>query len=303
MNNFVSINNISQLHQLFSLDKPRHPLISIIKNENVSYPADFGKYRYIFDLYVIAFKSGVSGTCGYGRSSYDFEEGTILFTSPGQVITIGESQKQADTTEGWTIFFHPDLIRKSPLGNSINSYSFFSYDIQEALHLSNTEKETLTELVQKIRQEYNHEIDRYTQKLIISNIELLLDYCTRYFDRQFYTRTNLNKDVVGKFEKYIKEYFESDKLAVSGIPTVQYIGSQLAISPNYLSDLLKKETGRNTQEHIHFYLIEKAKTILLNSVGSVSEIAYELGFQYPQHFSKIFKNKTGMSPKDFRSLN
>jgi AraC-like DNA-binding protein len=303
MKEIKTIKSITEVHQLLGLEKPQHPLVSVVNNENVCFTADLRNSRYVFDLYLISLKSGVSGSLGYGRNSYDFEEGTMIFTSPGQVITVGELQKEENKLDGWTLLFHPDLIRKSGLGKTIEHYSFFSYDANEALHLSDKEKNSITDLVIKIKEECNQNIDRHTQKLIISNIELLLDYCTRYFDRQFATRTNFNKDIVTKFENFVKDYFNSDKLAELGIPTVQYIGKQLSMSPNYLSDLLKKETGRNAQEYIHMYLIEKAKNTLLNSSQSVSEIAYELGFAYPQHFAKLFKNRTGLSPTEFRNLN
>ena len=202
-----------------------------------------------------------------------------------------------------TLLFHPDLIRKTELGNKIDRYSFFDYATNEALHVSDDEKTSVTEIVNKIEKEYNNNIDAHSQTLIISNLELLLNYCTRYYDRQFYTRTNFNKDLVSQFEQFLKNYYQSDKPIEIGFPTVQYCGHSLNMSPKYLSDLLRKETGRNTQDHIHQFVIDKAKTILLNSNKSVSEIAYELGFEYPQYFSKMFKKKTAMSPIEFRNLN
>ncbi len=245
--------------------------------------------------------------CGvllYGKNSYDYEEGTLVFTAPGQVIEYeGDFKISDDGNEGWTLVFHPDLIRKSDLAEKINRYSFFNYDVNEALHLSDDERNTIEELLDKIIKEYSQNLDRYSQHLIVSNIELLLDYCLRFYDRQFYTRTNLNNDFVSKFERTLQEYYQSNKASEIGIPNVNYFAKELSLSSNYLSDLLKKETGKTTQEHIHLFIIEKAKTRLLNSDNSISEIGYALGFEYPQHFSNLFKAKTGFSPRDYRHLN
>ncbi|MCG8124397.1 MAG: helix-turn-helix transcriptional regulator, partial [Candidatus Thiodiazotropha taylori] len=199
--------------------------------------------------------------------------------------------------------FHPDLIRKSSLGNNIDHYSFFSYEIHEALHLSEDERVSITGLVRKIETEYQQSIDRHTQKLIVSNIELLLDYCTRFYDRQFYVRTNLNQDFVTRFENLLRDYFNSEKPLDLGVPSVKYCGERLNMSPSYLSDLLKKETGRTVQQHIQDTVIDKAKNLLLSTNEQVSQIAYGLGFDYPQHFSKLFKSRTGMSPAEYRRLN
>ncbi|MBR8537804.1 AraC family transcriptional regulator [Carboxylicivirga sediminis] len=204
---------------------------------------------------------------------------------------------------GWSLNFHPDLIRRSHLGQHIDDYSFFSYEVNEALHLSDMEKQTIGEIRDKIIHEYRANIDKHSQKLIISNIELMLDYCTRFYDRQFYTRENLNKDTISRFERLLKEYYASDKPLETGLPTVKYCGAELNLSANYLSDLLKKETGRNTQEHIHNFIVDRAKTNLLNTTEPVSQIAYSLGFEYPQHFSKVFKKKTGVSPAEYRHSN
>jgi len=205
--------------------------------------------------------------------------------------------------DGWTLVFHPDLFRKSNLSNTINKYSFFHYDSNEALHLSEKERSSLEDLLEKIVQEYSHMLDRHSQNLIISNIELFLDYCLRFYDRQFYSRTNLNSDTVSKFERLLIHYYDTDKAGQHGIPSVDYCAKQLNLSPNYLSDLLKRETGKTTLEHIHFRLIESAKNSLLNSSDTISGIAYSLGFDYPQHFSNLFKSKTGFSPKEYRRLN
>ena len=260
---------------------------------------DYGDITYIFDFFQISLKLGIKGNLAYGRNSYDFEEGTMVFMKPNQTIKI-ENREEYEGSSGWTLLIHPDLLRKSELGRKIDDYSFFSYDANEALHLSEEEIETVSEVVEKIEKEYNQNIDKHSQTLIISNIELLLNYCTRFYDRQFYTRTNLNQDFVSKFEKMLKEYFGSERHLVEGIPTVKFCGEELNMSGHYLSDLLKKETGMSAQEHIHKFIIEKAKNLLLGTKNSVSQIAYDLGFEYPQHFSKIFKSKTGLSPAEYR---
>ncbi len=303
MSKIIRISTISEIHNFLHIEKPKHPLVSVIRIGEKWKSIDFGDFRYSIDLYNISFKDGISGSMGYGRNSYDFQEGTIIFTAPGQTLQFDHHKNFPEESNGWSLLFHPDLIRKSELGRKIDSYSFFSYHANEALHLSEDEKDSLQEIIVKIEKEYVQNIDRHSQELILSNIKLLLDYCTRYFDRQFYTRTNLNKDVVSDFEQFLKNYFHSDQPSLHGVPSVSYCGEKLNMSPYYLSDLLKKETGRNAQEHIHYYLIERAKTVLLNSNNTVSQIAYGLGFEYPQHFSKVFKNKTGMTPSQYRSLN
>lgn len=302
MAELISIKSITEAHDLLGLEKPGHPLVSVFRHNKETFRNYSGDIRVVLDLYLVSLKDGISGSLGYGRNSYDFHEGTMIFTSPGQVLT-PEENENLDNFGGWTLLLHPDLLRKSELGNTIDDYSFFSYDVHEALHVSDDEKRTLTQILEKIENEYNQNIDKHSQNLIVSNIKLLLDYCTRYYDRQFYTRTNLNKDVVTKFELLLKDYYRSDKPLELGLPTVKFCGAELGLSPNYLSDLLKKLSGRNAQEQIHFFLIDKAKTKLLNSTAAISRIAYDLGFDYPQHFSKMFKSKTGMSPAEFRSLN
>lgn len=254
------------------------------------------------DLYQISLKNGIAGNISYGRNSYDFHDGTMVFTKPNQSMKFS-TQEDFSNVSGLTIIFHPDLIRKSELGKTIHQYDFFSYQIYEALHLSDDEQKTVTELAEKIKQEYAYIIDRHSQELMASNIKLLLDYCTRYYDRQFYTRSNINKDLVSKFENLLIDYFKQEKQNEIGVPTVKYFGEAMNMSPHYLSDLLKKETNRSTQDHIYYFLIEQAKTSLLNSSDTVSQVAYSLGFDYPNHFSKLFKSKTGMSPIEFRNHN
>jgi len=298
----IRIQSVSQIHEFFGLHKPKHPLVSVLPITDEMTNFDYGEATYLFDLYQISLKKGIKGSISYGRNSYDFQEGTMVFTKPDQSLKI-ESSEDYSGSSGWTLIFHPDLIRKAELGQAIDRYSFFSYDVSEALHLSDDEQTTLTELVDKIEKEYSQVIDRHSQELIISNIKLLLDYCTRYYDRQFYTRTNHHQDFVTKFEGLLKAYYESDRPLELGVPTVKYCGAEMNMSAHYLSDLLRKETGRSAQDHIYFFLMERAKTKLLNSQDSISQVAYSLGFEYPNHFSKLFRSKTGMSPAEYRNLN
>ncbi|MEO1260796.1 MAG: helix-turn-helix domain-containing protein [Bacteroidota bacterium] len=302
MNEIFQIATISDMHNVFGLSKPKHPLVSVIRFKNAQIKSEFHHLRCSFGMYCITQKNETDGSMKYGRNSYDFQEGCMLFIKPGQVLSYDGHQSSAEDP-GWALLFHPDLIRKSELGKSIDDYSFFSYDITEALHLSNEEKLSLNEIIIKIEKEYQHKIDRHSQTLIISNIELLLNYCTRYYDRQFYTRENLNKDILTKFENLLKTYYLNEHQLNLGIPSVSYCGKELNLSPKYLSDLLKKETGKNAKGHIDDFLINKAKNRLLGSIESVSEIGFALGFEYAQHFSTMFKSKTGMSPREYRSVN
>lgn len=302
MNEIVHIKTISDMHKVFGMPKPKHPLVSVVRYEHAKIIEEFHHVRCSFGMYCVTLKDEVSGSMRYGRNSYDFQEGSMLFIKPGQVLSYDGHQSDAKDP-GWVLLFHPDLIRASELGKTIDDYSFFSYDITEALHISDDEKKSLNEILGKIESEYHQNIDRHSQKLIISNIELILDYCTRYYDRQFYTRSNLNKDVLVKFERLLKKYYEDGNQYNTGIPTVSYCGQALHMSPKYLSDLLKRETGKNTKAHIDDFLMNRAKTQLLNSTDTISEIAYSLGFEYSQHFSKLFKVKSGMSPSDYRSMN
>jgi len=302
MKNSLHIESISQVHQHFGLAPPKHPLVSVVGAFDSTRLADMVDIPIVSDLYAISLKAGISGHCRYGRNTYDYQEGTLVFIAPGQVIQYSEGEGTPDPAESWNLLFHPDLIRRSELGKRIKSYSFFNYEANEALHVSDDEKKSLRQIIEKIKAEYSQNIDRHSQELIVSNIKLLLDYCTRYYDRQFYTRTNLNKDIASDFEQVLLEYYASNKQDALGLPTVAYCGKVMNISPYYLSDLLKKETGRSASDHIHFFVLERAKNSLLASKQSVSEIAYDLGFAYPQHFSKLFKTKTGMSPKEYRKL-
>ena len=302
MSDFFHINSISQVHDMFGLEKPLHPLITIIKQwPKVDF--DFGNYKITSDLYLLSMKPKMKGTTfQYGRNSYDFKEGTLVFLAPNQVASFNDPIEELDDS-GWTILFHPDLIRKSELGKTIKDFSFFDYEANEALHLSDKEKISLIELVKKIEIEMSQNMDKYSQDLIIQNLESILKYSNRYYDRQFYTRTNLNKDFSAQFISYLDNYFSNKSLIEKGIPNITQCGEALNMSGSYLSDMLKLETGRSAKDHIHSFIIEKAKTSLLNSTTSVSEIAYNLGFEYPQHFSTLFKGKVGLTPSEYRVEN
>jgi AraC-like DNA-binding protein len=302
MQEVYHVETISELNKLLNQDKPKHPLVSVVDFSKVE---SFGEnnVKTTLGFYSIMLKDHLCGKLKYGREYYDFVEGTLVCIAPNQVASIDNEGDQQNKVSGWGLFFHPDLIRGTSLGSKMKDYSFFSYEVNEALHLSDKEKQTLNDCIAKIENELSQNIDQHSQNLIVSNIELLLNYCTRYYDRQFITRGNGNKDILIKFETILANYFNSDKLKSNGLPTVKYCAEQLFLSPNYLSDLLKKETGKNAQDQIHYYLIEEAKNNLLNTNATVSEIAYNLGFEYPQYFSKLFKSKTGTTPAEYRKLN
>ncbi len=300
MNLFYHIKSISEAHKFLGIKPPAHTLITIIREWPIV-DFDFANTKMTSDLFIVGMKGG-TGTIGYGRSTYDYENGTMVFTAPKQALTFDSNIDFTNHT-GWTILFHPDFIRKSILGTEITTFSFFDYAVNEALHISEKEQNILNDFTRNIEIEINQNIDKHSQELIISNLHSILKYCQRFYDRQFFTRTNLNKDYVVQFEKYLEHYFASEKLSNNGIPTVADCGKALNMSGRYLSDLLKIETGRGVKGHIHDFIIEKAKTLLLGSNATISEVAYGLGFEYPQHFAKLFKLKTGQNPTDFRTLN
>ena len=300
MDQIVRIKTIHDVHRILGLEKPQHPLVSVIKIDDRITNFDYGDAKYVFDFYQINLKLGFSGSMLYGRNSYDFDDGSLTFIKPNQTIQV-ENREEIEGSSGWTLLFHPDLIRKSMLGDSIDTYSFFDYDLSEALHLSVKERNALTDLVIKIEDESRQNIDKHSQELIVSNIELLLKYSKRFYDRQFYTRSNLNKDVVARFHKMLKGYYMNDRAQSNGVLTVRDCAQELHLSVNYFGDLIKAETGKSAKDHIHDFVIEKAKTKLLGSNEAISEIAYSFGFEYPQGFTKLFKTKVGMSPKQFRN--
>lgn len=301
MKKLIRIRSITELHQRIGFTKPKHPLISVIDLDKIDSSIIQGLEGKSIEvgLYSISLKK-ISGQLKYGRQYYDFGEGSLVFMSPAQVITYSNDLQ---IEEGWGLYFHPDLIYSSGLGRKIHHYSFFNYDVNEALHVSNEEELIINDCILNIEKEYSQNIDQHTQTLLISNLELLLNYCNRFYGRQFYTREKNCKDVVQDFENLLIEYFSKDTLIEAGLPDVKYFAGKLNLSPNYLTDLLTRHTGKSTQEHIHLRLIEKAKSFLWGSEKSISEIAYQLGFDHPSHFNKLFKSKTGKTPGEFRQLN
>jgi AraC-like DNA-binding protein len=255
------------------------------------------------DFYSIMFKNYCKNHFKYGRKAIDFQDGNLICIAPNQTIEIDYEVEEREDKMGWGLFFHPDLIRSTTLNDKIKSYSFFHYEVSEALHLSDKEKNILFECIQKIQIELQENIDVHSQYIIVSTIELLLNYCSRFYGRQLITRSQSNKSIISQIENLLTQYFADNKINEQGLPTVKYLANKVHLSPSYLSDLLKKETGKNAQEHIHFYLIEKAKNLLLNSEKNINEIAFDLGFEYPQYFNKLFKKKTGKTPKEYRNLN
>lgn len=296
--NLKSISDINKFANISTL----HPLVGVVDFSKVDEYIEDGT-RISSDFYSLMFKNYCANKLRYGRQAYDFQDGSLICIAPKQVLTMdNEIEKRADMM-GWGLFFHPDLLRGTSLGDKMSEYTFFSYETAEALHLSEKEKQILYDCVQKIEHELRENIDSHSQKLIVSNIELLLNYCSRYYGRQFITRKSSHSTVVAQVEKSLRQYFHSAELKETGLPTVKKLADSVHLSASYLSDLLKKETGMSAQDHIHYHLIEEAKNILLNTDHSVGEVAYSLGFEYPQYFSRLFKQKTGQSPVEYRNLN
>ncbi|MFN7118729.1 MAG: helix-turn-helix domain-containing protein [Saprospiraceae bacterium] len=302
MSSFLQIQSISKLHQMVGYEKPKHPLITVLDYAKIKASAEHFNVKIVTDLYIISLKSPAPKVLQYGRQYYDFEEGTMMFMAPGQVFSVGEFNEQIQY-EGWGLWFHPDLIVNTALGKKIKDFSFFAYAVSEALHLSEDEKNTLTVIVDHIQKEYNGNIDQYSHNVIITSIEQLLNYSQRFYGRQFITRKKQNSDLLSAFEDLVSAYFKSAEVENKGLPSVEYFAGQLNLSASYLSDLLKKETGKTTKEYLQIQIIETAKNRLLNSRDTVNEIAYSLGFEYPQYFIRLFKSKTGMTPLEYRQFN
>lgn len=293
--------SITEIRAVFGLDKPTNPLITILDTQKLAYGEETVGKRFSSDLYCIALKDS---SCGidYGRNSYDFDGGVLIFTAPKQVITVKKPQ-ELNQVKGWMLYFHPDLIRNTALGSKIDNYNFFNYEVHEALHLSENEQNTLHQIVQLIQDEIIERIDNHSQQVLVSNIELLLNYSKRFYERQFNTRAASNIDIVSKVELLLKDYYKENQLIEKGQPTIQYLAHHCPLSASYLSDLLTKETGHSAKDHINHFLIEKAKHLLLCSTDSVSGIAYTLGFNYPHYFGRLFKQKTGKTPQEYRQVN
>jgi AraC family transcriptional regulator, transcriptional activator of pobA len=293
-----SFHSLSAAARAFGFPEPQHPLICMLGTEsNQVIDRNFPR-SHVLNFYKISYKPRLSGRVKYGQHYYDFDEGGLLFAAPGQVI--GSNEENSGVCSLYTLLIHPDFLLTYPLVKKIKQYGFFSYSANEALHLSDKEKATIISIFNIIQEELNSRIDDFSHDVIISQIELLLNYANRFYKRQFITRKNVSSDVLQKVEDILEDYFNNERSLSEGIPTVQYLSEQLNISPSYLSDMLRSLTGQNTQQHIHQKLIEKAKEKLSTTRLTVSEIAYELGFEHPQSFSKLFKAKTARSPLEFR---
>jgi AraC-like DNA-binding protein len=298
MEEIVRIVSIAQYNTMRDVTT-KHPLVTVI---DLSTAQPMPARSFNFGLYAVGLKELNCGKLRYGRKHYDYQEGSLIFVAPGQIVGVQPVVEPFDQ-KGWVLLFHPDLINGTQLGKHIQDYSFFSYDVNEALHLSDKEKSIVLDCFSKIEYELTQNIDKHSKMLIASNIELLLNYCIRFYDRQFITRDHANKGILERFEYLLKSYFSSDKPQQEGLPSVAYCAEVLHLSPNYLGDLMKKETGRSAQEYIQAKVIDVAKERVFDTNKSVSEIAYELGFKYPQHFTRLFKQKTGVTPNDYRTMN
>lgn len=297
MEDFIKLDAVDQYNALFGLET-LHPLVSIIDLSKATlFPTHL---RINYGVYALFLKDSKCGDIRYGRQVYDYQEGTVVCFAPGQVVTTVMEKGTKPAARG--ILFHPDLIRGTSLGKEIKQYSFFSYDSTEALHLSEEEKEVILDCLDKIQMELEHSIDKHSKRLISKNIELLLDYCMRFYERQFTTRSNVNKDIMVRFEEMIDEYFQGEQLQQEGLPTVKYFADKICLSPNYFGDLIKKETGKTAQEIIQNKIVNQAKEWIVSTDKTVSQIAYELGFQYSQHFNRLFKKNTGFTPNEYRKM-
>ena len=298
-----NITSISEFHRLLSLPKPLHPLISLIDVTQIVVEEHEVWKRFSVDFYSISLKRNVTAKIKYGQQYYDFDKGTMNFIAPKQVQSL-EVDEVNDITQncgmGYMLMIHPDFLYKNSLATTIKNYGFFSYALNEALHLSEKEEQNIIDVFKKIETEYQH-IDRHTQDIILSQVDLLLQYSNRFYERQFITRKAINSDLLSKMEQLLNDYLENDEVMKSGSPTVEYLAGELNVSAHYLSDMLRSLTGQNAQTHIHEKMIEKAKEYLSSTNLSVAEIAYLLGFEYPQSFNKFFKKKTEMSPLKFRA--
>ncbi|GAB3803749.1 helix-turn-helix domain-containing protein [Spirosoma humi] len=295
MEEIVRIGSIAQYNTMRGVPT-KHPLVAVIDLSKAQ-PVPAGSFN--FGLYAVGLKELNYGQLRYGRSHYDYQEGSLIFIAPGQVIGV-QPGLDLFAPKGWALLFHPDLLAGTPLGKYMPDYSFFSYDVNEALHLSEKEKRIVIDCFSKIEYELDQNIDKHSKRLIASNIELLLNYCIRFYDRQFITRDHTNKGILERFEDLLRGYFSSDKPQTQGLPSVAYCAEALHLSPNYFGDLVKKETGRSAQDYIQSKVIDVAKERVFDLNKSVSEIAYELGFKYPQHFTRLFKQKAGVTPNDYR---
>ena len=292
----MNIETITEYNDMLGVET-LHPEVSMI---DLSKARPMHHMRHTFSFYAIFLKDEKNCDLIYGRKRYDYQKGTVVCLAPGQVIGIEDTGEEFQP-HGYALCFHPDLIRGTHLGRHIGEYSFFSYEVNEALHLSERERTTIVDLLEKIHEELEHAVDRMSRRLLVTGIEMVLDYCLRFYDRQFITRQPANHDILTRFETLLNDYFTGDNARQNGLPTVKYCAGELCLSPNYFGDLIKQETGRTASEYIQQKIIEQAKERLLIPATSVSEVSYGLGFQYPQHFSRVFKRATGMTPNEYRN--
>jgi AraC-like DNA-binding protein len=292
------ISSISEYNKMMN-HETLHPLVSIV---DFSKSDPISQYKRCYGFYTVFLKDIMCGDMYYGKHNYDYQEGTLVFIAPGQVYGITNDGSYIQPG-GYALIFHPDLIKGTNLGKNIKDYSFFSYEVHEALHLSEKEREIVLECFKNIKLELEQSIDKHSKSLIVNNVELFLNYCMRFYDRQFITRDHINQGFIGKFENLLNDYLKSDKPKNIGFPMVNYFAEQLNLSANYFGDLIKKEMGISAQEFIHNKLIDVAKEEIFNPGKSISEISYDLGFKYPQHFTRLFKAKVGVSPSEYKSLN
>lgn len=298
MTKILRLDSIQDYHHFLGIET-LHPLISVIDFSTVK---PLRHIRKNYGFYAVVLKDVDCGNSQYGRNYYDYQEGTLVFVSPGQVVGNDDTGEEYQL-QGWALLFHPDLFRGTSLASKMKEYNFFSYEANESLHMSERERHIILNCLQEIKEELEHSIDKHSRSIITANIEVLLNHCMRFYDRQFITREYVNKDTLSSFEQLLNSYFETGKPQTIGLPTVQYFAQQLHLSPNYFGDLIRKETGKSAQEYIQLKLIEMSKEKLADSSKTVNEVAYELGFKYPHHFSRMFKKVVGCSPTDFRSQN
>lgn len=296
----IRIKSITEAHRIFGLPSPEHPLITVLNYADLQVPENGGEMSVLLDFYYISLKKGFTNKLFYGQQTYDFDEGMMYFVAPNQILR-GAGPEPEDDLSGWILAVHPDFFWGTSLAKNIRKYSFFDYAVNEALFLSDKEKTILNGIVENIQNEYQANLDKFSQDIIISHLETLLNYADRFYQRQFLTRKKSNHQVLDQLEQVVNDYLNSEDLSANGLPSVQFISDQLHISPGYLRSLLKNLTGQSTQQYIHEKLIEKAKEKLSTTQLSVSEIAYELGFEHSQSFSKLFKSKTKQSPLEFRA--
>jgi len=291
---------VAHYHEIANIPPPEHPLISLVDMSQVNYGSDLNALKWVQDYYTIGLKRNIAYKLFYGQKEYDFDEGIMTFVAPGQVMSLEQNPNITKKASGWLLLIHPDFLWNTALAKRIQSFEFFGYAVSEALFLSPKEEEMMLNLLSNFQQEYHSNIDKFSQNIIISQLELLLNYAERFYERQFITRKITNHQILSQLELVLEEAFQEKHIEAMGLPTVEWVASKLNLTANYLSSMLKSLTGQSTQNHIHNKLIEKAKQQLSGTHLSISEIAYGLGFERPASFTKLFKNKTEMSPLEFR---